>query len=70
MFRFGWAASLTGRRRTECTSEDRKAKQTAKDGYFRHAADRPREKLKKHISIKKDMMSQKLLTNHIHQTGG
>jgi hypothetical protein len=34
MFRFGWAVSFAGWRRTERTSEDRKAQQTAKDGYF------------------------------------
>jgi hypothetical protein len=43
MFRCGWAVSFAGRRRTEYTSEDRKAKQTAADQYFRHAAARPRE---------------------------
>jgi hypothetical protein len=29
-----WAVSFAGWRRTERTSEDRKAQQTAKDGYF------------------------------------
>jgi len=42
--RCGWAARFAGRNRTECTMEDRKAKQTAADQNFRHAADRPREK--------------------------
>ena len=35
IFRFGWAVSLAGCRRTERTSEDRKAQQTAKDGHTR-----------------------------------
>jgi hypothetical protein len=35
LFRFGWAVSLTGRNRTECTMEDRKTQQTAKDGQYR-----------------------------------
>jgi hypothetical protein len=35
LFRFGWAVSLTGRNRTECTMEDRKTQQTAKDGQSR-----------------------------------
>ncbi len=49
----GWAARFAGRNRTECTMEDRKAKQTAADQYFcsaklaknpcRNAADRPSE---------------------------
>jgi len=43
MFRFGWAVSFAGWRRTECTSEDRKAQQTAKDGYSRNAIDRQSE---------------------------
>jgi len=43
MFRFGWAASIAGCRRTERTSEDRKAQQTAKDGHSRHAVARPGE---------------------------
>jgi len=43
MFRFGWAVSLAGWRRTERTSEDRKAQRTAKDGNFRNAIDRQSE---------------------------
>ncbi len=30
-YRCGWAVSFAGRNRTECTMEDRKAKQTAAD---------------------------------------
>jgi hypothetical protein len=47
MFRFGWAVSLTGCRRTERTPEDRKAQQTAKDEHPENAVDRPGEQIQK-----------------------
>ena len=52
IFRCGWAVSFAGWRRTERTSEDRKAQQTAGyplagHGRLRHAADRAKKKLGK-----------------------
>jgi hypothetical protein len=47
IFRCGWAVSFAGWRRTECTSEDRKAQQNPADGHFQHAFARPRERHRK-----------------------
>jgi hypothetical protein len=44
--------SFAGRRRTDRTSEDRKAKQTAKDVHPCHAAARPSENIKHHFLMK------------------
>jgi len=50
--RCGWAVSLADRRLYFTYVGGRKAKQSAADEYFNHAADRQRENRNKHMFIK------------------
>jgi hypothetical protein len=43
-FRWGWAASLPGRRRTQCTSEGTRRSRPPQMDILKHAVDRPRDK--------------------------
>jgi len=50
--------------------QDRKTQQTAKDGHFRHADDRPREKETKTNCLKIRAKHKKLLKIPINTKGG
>jgi len=58
---------FAGRRRTECTSEDRKSKQTAADHNFQHAADRQSEQ--KQTTQEQEQEARNILTKPLKAWG-